>query len=871
MATKTLQLKKRHEYESMIQTGLPVFFGFFGEITCPKTPKMEPYFHKLAEEYKDHVKFVKISFDDLLSPVEDYIKSCSDYNPMNPIPIYPFFFQTFFNGKLIAQHQKTDNKKLSSMVNQIIDKIDEESNKITIPVKDVREINGHEIEDIIFNSSKPLLLHFHSNHPDCVIKNPKAFAARLYNDLQGTVNVVRIDTTEIDSQEAKLMKDLGVTTSPAFVSTFIKDGSIMPFRKFEPKVDKQEFNYGEMYADSCKLYEEHGAAMIEANKNQIEIKTVNKLSDIPIKLPVFIYTYNNNSSNEFKRAAQMHFKKLSKQYEGKINFLQVNTDDKVMPEVFRKGAQNFSGFFNKQIYGPIKIDENCIEEMNRIAEELSNAKPIHTTQILKEHDMKLVNKPIISFWYFPWDMNSLLRGVTFNKMYNDLVLQGKAQTFEWCHLDGYVAFSRHRISIEEVGSGCHSKENIEFFKKHPIGSYESDMPVGFKIDHNFPAFIGYSKGEVIGIVDSQTDESEVMGKFQKTIDKLKDVRPITIPEIDQLRDPYLLKIGQKEAADDTIKFWTSQGKPVLFFIDINDPNNKLNNVFEEIYDKVRGKVIFARVTCTRQINYEFAVEAPGVVACWGDKRIKKIDNPDRLTQMEWFEKNSKEINIVVDKMKKLAEKYPVKEEFEIEESKEVKKEVEDEVDHKELIMQYRETSIKPLSAIAPLNEKWLTKPGCPKIRFSIKDTDHQQFLNYETSMKSGRCRFGEEQDDFYIIKLPINQNSLQREHLYQICYSCKVPAINDKTESDRLDYYNCDWKHNGGSILRLIQVDEDCYYMLEHKTGTSSKNFKSSYSYNQFTSCGANDEKRIQWQFCIPLTALEKAGYEDDDDCWSDL
>ena len=54
-------------------------------------------------------------------------------------------------------------------------------------------------------------------------------------------------------------------------------------------------------------------------------------------------------------------------------------------------------------------------------------------------------------------------------------------------------------------------------------------------------------------------------------------------------------------------------------------NNVLNMTDFIIYDKVRGKVIFVRVVYCRRINLEMAVKAPGVVACWGDKRIKKID------------------------------------------------------------------------------------------------------------------------------------------------------------------------------------------------------------------------------------------------------
>ena len=117
--------------------------------------------------------------------------------------------------------------------------------------------------------------------------------------------------------------------------------------------------------------------MKENTENIQTVKKIKKLEEInyileDTKKPVFIYTYNKANTNQYKRSAQKHFKNLSTEYEDKITFLQVDESDNIMPDVFRKGAQNFSGFFNKQIYGPIQIDENAIDKMDLLLVELSS-------------------------------------------------------------------------------------------------------------------------------------------------------------------------------------------------------------------------------------------------------------------------------------------------------------------------------------------------------------------------------------------------------------------------------------------------------------------------------------------------------------------
>lgn len=112
-----------------------------------------------------------------------------------------------------------------------------------------------------------------------------------------------------------------------------------------------------------------------AEENMVpRVKKLEEIDEIlnDTKKPVFIYTYNKQQTNKYKRPAQKHFRDLSTQYEGQITFLQVDTQDRIMPEVFRKGAQNFAGFYNKQIYGPIQIDENAIEKMDELLVDLAS-------------------------------------------------------------------------------------------------------------------------------------------------------------------------------------------------------------------------------------------------------------------------------------------------------------------------------------------------------------------------------------------------------------------------------------------------------------------------------------------------------------------
>ena len=121
-------------------------------------------------------------------------------------------------------------------------------------------------------------------------------------------------------------------------------------------------------------------------------------------------------------------------------------------------------------------------------------------------------------------------------------------------------------------------------------------------------------------------------------------RPITIPTVDSI----------KIDVDQTIKAWTGQGKPVLFQFDVNSGNN-LNGVLEEINDKVKGKVLIVRIYLMTSIFKVFGVKhSPAFVACWGDKKLKKIENPNREeyppNDMNWWDNNKDEVSAMVDKL-----------------------------------------------------------------------------------------------------------------------------------------------------------------------------------------------------------------------------
>lgn len=104
----------------------------------------------------------------------------------------------------------------------------------------------------------------------------------------------------------------------------------------------------------------------------------------------------------------------------------------------------------------------------------------------------------------------------------------------------------------------------------------------------------------------------------------------------------------------TIKEWTDQGKPVLFHFDI-DNGYALSPVMENLYDRVRGKVLFVRIRLLLSVFKEFGVKhVPAFAACWGDKKLKKIENANTEVyppdDMEWWEKNEAEVNQMVDKL-----------------------------------------------------------------------------------------------------------------------------------------------------------------------------------------------------------------------------
>lgn len=140
--------------------------------------------------------------------------------------------------------------------------------------------------------------------------------------------------------------------------------------------------------------------------------------------------------------------------------------------------------------------------------------------------MEECNKPIINFLYFPWELKSLKRGIDFNNIRKELIKEEKADNFKFLSLNGETAFSRHKLTDEEIkanaaGSGCCYKRNIEYFSKHRDVGIKSDIQISLKIDQNFPAFIGFVKGKCLGIVDAREKDSLVMEKFQPIIDELK--------------------------------------------------------------------------------------------------------------------------------------------------------------------------------------------------------------------------------------------------------------------------------------------------------------------------------------------------------------
>merc|ERR1712032_483278 len=121
--------------------------------------------------------------------------------------------------------------------------------------------------------------------------------------------------------------------------------------------------------------------------------------------------------------------------------------------------------------------------------------------------------------------------------------------------------------------------------------------IELQINHHFPAVVGFYNGEIVGKIDAREKEGDVVEKINKVVDDLKNFKPITINTIKTLRN---------KSVDATIKEWTEQGKPVLFHFD-TDNGYKLNPFLEEMYDKVRGKVLFVRIQLLNSIFREFGV------------------------------------------------------------------------------------------------------------------------------------------------------------------------------------------------------------------------------------------------------------------------
>lgn len=198
---------------------------------------------------------------------------------------------------------------------------------------------------------------------------------------------------------------------------------------------------------------------------------------------------------------------------------------------------------------------------------------------------------------------------------------------------------------------------------------------------------------------------------------------------------------------------------------------------------------------------------------------------------------------------------------------------EDKIPMDELIENYRSMKIKKVTSYESVNEeKFLTKPGHKKILFSISDSVNNRFLSYETKYASNRCRFAQENANFYLIKIPSHPEAFAQEDFYQIVYSTENPGIHDKYEGDKFDLFRIEF-NNKGSLLRIrkIEGEEDVYDIQDVATGKYLEDYDNkSYGFHQPSIC-RNEENRIKWKFDFPViqTEAEKLGY--DEDLWDEL
>lgn len=83
---------------------------FVGRVwSCPKNPIYETAFHALAEELKGQIKLVKVDMIKYEEPARNYVKNeCfhDDWEGYDPKkPIWCYFFISYYQGKIIKQHQ----------------------------------------------------------------------------------------------------------------------------------------------------------------------------------------------------------------------------------------------------------------------------------------------------------------------------------------------------------------------------------------------------------------------------------------------------------------------------------------------------------------------------------------------------------------------------------------------------------------------------------------------------------------------------------------------------------------------------------------------------------------------------------------------
>ena len=190
---------------------------FVGDVwSCHQNPIYETAFHALAEELKDQIKLVKVDMLKYEEPARNYVKNeCfhDDWEGYNPDkPIWCYFFISYYQGKIIKQHQS----KTFDTARQNAFKTIEACNKARLgkifnlyfnifyyllpdfsSPKDPNWISHIDWEITLNASRKPFIIYFKKDHylKSCPKQHPIEFLQRIIREFHEDIDFYKVERT----------------------------------------------------------------------------------------------------------------------------------------------------------------------------------------------------------------------------------------------------------------------------------------------------------------------------------------------------------------------------------------------------------------------------------------------------------------------------------------------------------------------------------------------------------------------------------------------------------------------------------------------------------------------------------------------------